>query len=144
LHHSLHRFDEVGPESRRGLLNPGLERTEPNEVRIEKHLADHEAPVRFEDPPQFSQSGVLVRDLTQHPHEVGTVKGAVTVRKLLRIALLRPDVRDSLRARSGHHVIEHRMLDIEDVKRPIGCQRRSHRNRVDPDARPDLEDGSPL
>jgi hypothetical protein len=133
------RQSAISFSSFEALLRSALERTKPNKVGIEEDLSDHEAPTRFQDPPQLSKSRLPVGDRAQDTHEVGTIKGAVAIRKPPCIALLRCDVRNVRLTRSPHDIIEHLLLNINDIESPIGSQGQSHRKGVDPDARPNLK-----
>ena len=105
---------------------------------VEDHLADDHPSARLHDTRQLPERRVLVGNLSEGDREVGAVEAVVLEDQLLGVALPRCDVRDPALAGRPRHVVQHLLLDVEDLE-PAAVEALRHRQRVVAGARADLE-----
>ena len=107
---------------------------------IAEQLADDESAARLKDASQLAQRNVLVGHLAERGDRVGAVEGRVSVGKRLCVATRRRDASDPAFASAAHRVVEHLLLEVEDVERATGRQPLRDLGAVIARARADLED----
>ena len=117
----------------------GRSRLDP--VRVaEEQLAVDGAPVRLQHSGDLAPGSVLVRDLTEGGDDDDGVECPVGVRKASGIRTAGHDVAESAVARAAESVVEHGLLDVEDVEPPFGPDPLCDRQCVEAGPRADLED----
>ena len=105
-----------------GRFRTPRQRAGTDHVRIAEELADHDPAGRPHDAGQLAQRGVLVGDLPEDRDEEGGVEAVVLVGERPGVPLARHDVRDPGPLGCAHRVVEHLLLDVEDVQDPAGLQ----------------------
>jgi hypothetical protein len=101
------------------LLRPLRERRGSYPVRIAEQLSHHESATRLDHAMQLTQREVLIRDLTEDRNQERTVEAVGGVRQRMRISLRRDHVVQPPLARGLDRVVQHFLLEIEDLKRPV-------------------------
>jgi hypothetical protein len=94
----------------------------------------------LEDTSQFLQRGSRVGDLAEHADDVGGIESRVLIGQSLRVSPVRRDVANSGRVGATVQNRQHLGLDVDDVETAAGRESCGDRERIDPDARADLED----
>jgi len=69
---------------------------------------------------ELTEGHDCIRDLSEHPDQVGSVKAVIEVGERLSIPLGCHDVCYALAHRSPFQVIKHLLLHIEDIENPVG------------------------
>ena len=109
-------------------------------VGVAEQLADDQAPAGTEDACDLAQACLLIRDLPEDGDQDGRVEGIVLVWEVLRVALGGVDVPQAALARAADRVIEHLLLEVEDLDRPVVPHPLGQVERVVAGAGADLQD----
>ena len=96
--------------------------------------------MRFQNPPKFSQGGVLVGDFAEHPYEVGAIEDSVDIRELRRVALRRADIGNPCLGRPALDLVEHLTLHVKHHEETVGSQRAGDWQSMCADPRANLEE----
>ena|SRR5947209_9417404 len=99
----------------------------PYPVRITEKLSHDEPPTRLDHAVQLTQSGVLIRNLAKGGDEECTIETIVRVWKRTRVSPRPHQILKTALARRFHGVVEHLLLKIEDLKRPVRPEQFGHR-----------------
>ena len=113
-------------ESQAGPGRPRAQRALGDHVRIAEQLADNQLAAGSEDAGQLPESGVLVGNLAQHRDQVRGIHAGVRIRKLPRVTAASLDVLEAGLSRLPHRVIEHLLLEVEDVQRSFRAEPVGH------------------
>ena len=116
----------------------GCARADP--VRVAEELAVDDPAGGLEDAGHLAPGGILVGDLPERRNEHDRVERCVGVGQVLRVGAGRRDVLETPVAGAAHRVVEHRLLDVEDVEPTVRPDPLRQRQRVVAGAGADLED----
>lgn len=123
---------------------PGVARVSDQPGRADlvavEELADHQPPARLQHPAQLAQRGGRIGDLAERGDQVGGVEAGVLEGQLVGIGQGGPDAGDALPLGPAHHVVEHRLLDVDDVQPAARPQLRGDVQGLQPGAGTDLQD----
>jgi hypothetical protein len=122
------------------LLGASLERLERDEMRIGKRFPDDEAAARFQYPLEFGERSLPIRNFAENENQIRGVETVVRVRQPLPIAADRLDVPVSLPPHPHPDVLDHRLLNVDSVYRPIWLDCSGDRSRVIAGSRAEFED----
>ena len=108
-------------------------------MRIAEQLTHHQPSGWLEHTCQLTQRRRLIGNLTQGGGQEGGVEAVVLIRQLLGVALAPGDVVDALALRPAQRVVEHLLLQVEDLEHAIGRDPPGDGKAVVTGPRPDLE-----
>ena len=104
------RAAELSVHPQAGRLGP------PGECAMGDHVRD-DPPARAHHSSELAQCGVLVGDLAEDRDQIGAVEFVVPERQLEGVGPRGRDVVDSRVSRSPQRVVEHLLLQVDDVPR---------------------------
>src|SRR5262245_46671349 len=130
-------------EGEAGAARAEAQRPQADVVRVTEQLPDDEASARLQDPRQLAERRILVRDLAQDGDQVGGIVGPVPIRHRRRIGTGRRDVGEALLRGAAHGVVEHLLLEVQDVDLSVWLHPLGHVERVVAGTRAHLEDPLP-
>jgi hypothetical protein len=108
-----------------------------------KELPYDQSSAWLEDALDLPQRRSGVGDLTEGRHQVGGVEAVIVIREFPRVRPCRDNRVDSPGRRATRDVIEHGLLDVDDVQSPVGAQQVRDMQGLQAGARPDLKDPLP-
>ena len=108
------------------LCAPPLESPERHHVEIGEELTHDEMPTTLENPLELTKSGVLIRYLAEDQRQVGGVEVPVRIREGTSVCPGRDHVLDAAFSSTAHHVIEHLLLEVQDVECAASIQPPGH------------------
>jgi hypothetical protein len=87
---------------------------------IAEELAHDEPAARLDHARELAKRLLLIRNLSEHGDEVGGIEAAVGVGQFARVALGRGEVRDAALSCAPLGVVQHLLLQVEDLDRAAG------------------------
>ena len=115
------QIDEPYPapalEREPGIAGITRERTERDVIRVYEVLSHNQSTAGSQDSPQFPENRVRIRHLSEYVNQVRAIEGLRWIGKMLTVTRPGHDVDHTRPGGSPCQVIEHRLLDVEDVER---------------------------
>ena len=121
-------------------LGSSAQRCGADPVGVAKELADHQSALRLQDSVKLAQRRSLIGDLAEHCHQIGGVKGVVLVREIGGITSGGVKVLKPVPSGAPKGVLQHFLLEIEEVESTAREDRAGSRQAVMTGPRTNLED----
>jgi hypothetical protein len=105
-----------------------------------QELSDDQPSIRLEHTPDLTDGCPRIRNLAEYRDQVGGVEAFVVKRQVPGVRPGRHDRADVFGRGPAHDVIQHLLLDVDDVESPARAKLSGHVQGLQAGTRPDLQD----
>ena len=95
---------------------------ERHHVEVGEELTNNEMPPRLENPLELPQSEVLIRYFAKDQRQVSSVEGSVGIWESTSISPRWGYILDATLLSPVHHMVEHLLLDVQNLERAARIQ----------------------